>query len=84
MLIYGEEATAAKKLLVDDKGYEQWAVEIEKKIATTAHAVRTGPLVSYDLDTLATAEYCISDRQLMGFKVERQTSREPHTGRLGL
>ena len=50
MLIDGEEATAVKKPLVDDKGYEQWAVENEKKIATTAHAVRTGPLVSYDPD----------------------------------
>ena len=64
----GEEATAVKKLLVDDKGYEQWAVEIQKKIATTAHAARTGPSVSYDPDTLTEAEYCISNRQLMRFK----------------
>ena len=68
MLIDGQEATAVKKLLVDDKGYEQWAVENEKKIATIAHAVRTGPLVSYDPDTWR--PYChVKDFSRIVFKV---------------
>lgn len=68
-----EEAMAVKKLLVDDEGYEQWAVEIEKQIATTAHAAQICPSVDYVSENLATVEYCISNRQLIRFKYRPPT-----------
>ena len=72
----GEEKNALRKLLVDDKGLsEGWAVEAEKLIVRTAHAHSVGVKLSYDVDTLKTAEFCIQNKLPITFKYRSPTKQ---------
>ena len=72
----GEEKNALRKLLVDDKGLsEGWAVEAEKLIARTAHAHSVGVKLSYDVETLKTAEFCVQNKLPITIKYRSPTKQ---------